>query len=198
MANSRNHNTALRGAKIFLYRKINCYVIPLYDLPHSNKKAYVKLVIICVEICLWRQCSFQNWATTGIISFSEWVDPYVLWNVDQPGHEFEAAEEASCDNQTCGMWVVSWQTPKDPPTLCCFGYRTDCYTIGYTRSTDFPKFISFGLQCVDITMYSIIFLTFPYVHCTHMIWSSFALYVIGCPLVIHFGWNLSTIICFYS
>jgi hypothetical protein len=39
MANSRNHNTALRGANIFLYRKINCYVIPLYDLPHSNKKA---------------------------------------------------------------------------------------------------------------------------------------------------------------
>jgi hypothetical protein len=57
------------------------------------------------------------------------VDPYVLWNVDQPGHKFEAAEEASCDNQTCGLWVVSWQTPKDPLTLC-FGYRTDCYTIG--------------------------------------------------------------------
>ncbi len=39
MANSRNHNTALRGAKIFLYRKINYFVIPLYNLPHSNKKA---------------------------------------------------------------------------------------------------------------------------------------------------------------
>jgi hypothetical protein len=52
MANSRNHNTALRGAKIFLYRKVNCYVIPLYDLLHFNKKASVKLVIICVEICL--------------------------------------------------------------------------------------------------------------------------------------------------
>lgn len=124
------NNTALRGAKISLYRKINCYVIPLYNLPQVNKKTSVRLVIICVEICLWRQCSFKNWATTGVRSFSEWVDPYVLWNVDQPGHKFEAAEEASCDNQTCGMWVVSWQTPKDPPTLCCFGYRTDCYTIG--------------------------------------------------------------------
>jgi hypothetical protein len=52
MANSRNHNTALRGAKVFLYRKINCYVIPLYDLPHSNKKASVKLVIICGNMSL--------------------------------------------------------------------------------------------------------------------------------------------------
>ncbi len=51
-----------------------------------------------------------------------------------------------------------------------------------------PKIHLFWPPVCGYHVYSIIFLTsFPYVHCTHIISSSFVHYVIGSPLFIHFG-----------